>query len=77
MLLFGILGGSFGGTAGLPGVMGIISRITPNTWAQEGFIELAGQGTLVDILPSMGGLLVMAVVLFAIAVLFFRRRGTV
>jgi ABC-2 type transport system permease protein len=76
MLIFGILGGSFGGTAGLPGVMGIISRITPNTWAQEGFIELAGQGTLIDILPSMGGLLVMAVVLFAIAVLFFRRRGT-
>lgn len=77
MLLFGILGGSFGGTAGLPGVMGIISRITPNAWAQEGFIELAGQGTLIDVLPSMGGLLVMAVVLFAIAVLFFRRRGTV
>jgi ABC-2 type transport system permease protein len=76
MLLFGILGGSFTGTAGLPGVMGIISKITPNTWAQEGFIELAGQGTLIDILPSMGGLLVMAVVLFAIAVLFFRRRGT-
>lgn len=77
MLIFGILGGSFGGTAGLPGVMGIISRITPNAWAQEGFIELARQGTLIDILPSMGGLLVMAVVLFAIAVLFFRRRGTV
>lgn len=77
MLLFGILGGSFTGTAGLPGVMGIISKITPNAWAQEGFIELAGQGTLIDILPSMGGLLVMAVVLFAIAVLFFRRRGTV
>ncbi len=76
MLLFGILGGSFTGTAGLPGVMGIISKITPNAWAQEGFIELAGQGTLIDILPSMGGLLVMAVVLFAIAVLFFRRRGT-
>ena len=76
MLLFGILGGSFTGTAGLPGVMGIISKITPNAWAQEGFIELAGQGTLIDILPSMGGLLLMAVVLFAFAVLFFRRRGT-
>ena len=76
MLLFGILGGSFGGVAGLPGVMGIISRVTPNTWAQEGFIELAGQGTLSDILPSMAGLLVMAAILFAIAVLFFRRRGT-
>lgn len=75
MLLFGILGGSFSGTAGLPGALAFISKITPNAWAQEGFIELAGQGMLSDILPSMAGLLVMAVILFAIAVFFFRRRG--
>lgn len=75
MLLFGILGGSFSGTAGLPGVLSFASRITPNAWAQEGFIELAGQGTLSDVLPSMVGLLVMAVVLFLIAIFFFRRRG--
>jgi hypothetical protein len=36
---------------------------------------LALGGTLVDILPSIGGLLAMAVILFGVAVVLFRRRG--
>lgn len=76
MLLFGILGGSFFGTAGLSGVMGIFSKITPNAWAQAGFITLAAGGALADILTQIGGLLVMAAVLFTIAMIMFRHRGS-
>ncbi|TET85693.1 MAG: ABC transporter permease [Anaerolineales bacterium] len=75
MLLFGIIGGSFFGGTGFPGALGTISKITPNAWAGEGFMILAGGGTLSDILSPIGALLIMAAVLFAIAVTVFRRRG--
>jgi ABC-2 type transport system permease protein len=75
MLAFGILGGSFFGGAEWPLPMEILSKITPNAWGLDGFAALALGGTLVDILPSIGSLLVMGGVLFAIAVVLFRRRG--
>ena len=75
MLLFGILGGSFFGGASFPGLLGTISRITPNTWAQEGFLQLARGGGLGDILTPIGALLIMGLVLFGVAVWAFRRYG--
>jgi ABC-2 type transport system permease protein len=75
MLAFGILGGSFFGGVSLPLPMEILSKITPNAWGMDGFLSLALGGTLVDILPSIGGLLAMAVILFGVAVVLFRRRG--
>ena len=75
MLTFGILGGSFFGGAQLPLPMEILSKITPNAWGLAGFTTLALGGTLGDILPSIGPLLVMGAILFAIAVVLFRRRG--
>jgi ABC-2 type transport system permease protein len=75
MLAFGILGGSFFGGVQLPLPMEILSKITPNAWGLDGFVSLALGGTLVNILPSLGGLLAMAVILFGVAVLLFRRRG--
>jgi ABC-2 type transport system permease protein len=75
MLAFGILGGSFFGGVQLPLPMEILSKITPNAWGMDGFLSLALGGTLVDILPSIGGLLAMAVILFGVAVVLFRRRG--
>ncbi len=75
MLAFGILGGSFFGGGPLPLPMEILGRITPNAWGQAGFVQLALGGTLVDILPSLGGLLAMGLILFVVAVVLFRRRG--
>ena len=75
MLLFGILGGSFFGGTGFPGILGVVSKITPNAWAQEGFWQLAQGGGLGDILGPIGGLLVMGLVLFGAALWAFRRSG--
>jgi ABC-2 type transport system permease protein len=75
MLAFGILGGSFFGGVQLPFPMDLLSKITPNTWGQDGFTTLALGGTLSDILPSIGALLLMGALLFALAVVLFRRRG--
>jgi ABC-2 type transport system permease protein len=75
MLLFGILGGSFFGGASFPGLLGTISKITPNAWAQEGFLQLVRGGGLGDILTPIGALLIMGLVLFGAAVWAFRRYG--
>lgn len=75
MLAFGILGGSFFGGVQLPLPMEVLSKITPNAWGMDGFVSLALGGTLIDILPSIGGLVAMAVILFGVAVVLFRRRG--
>lgn len=75
MLLFGILAGSFFGGTGFEGILGAITKITPNAWAQEGFLKLAEGGGLVDIVEYAGALVLMGVVLFSVAVTVFRRRG--
>jgi ABC-2 type transport system permease protein len=76
MLIFGILGGSFFAGFGSPtGLWGTISRITPNSWAGEGFLQLARGGGLRDILTPIGALLIMGLVLFGVAVWAFRRFG--
>jgi ABC-2 type transport system permease protein len=75
MLTFGLLGGSFFGGAGFEGLLGVLSKVTPNAWAQEGFLRLAQGGTMVDIYEPIAGLLLMGGILFAIAVVVFRRRG--
>lgn len=74
MLLFGILGGSFfGGT--LTGALGTLGKITPNAWAMDGFTTLARGGDLADVAPDIAALLVMGVVLLAISVVLFNRKG--
>jgi len=74
MLIFGILGGSF---AQIPfsGILGQLSKITPNAWAIDGFTTLGQGGTLADIAPALLALVVMALVLFGTAVLIFQRRS--
>ena len=74
MLTFGILGGSFGMLSN-SGIMALLSKITPNAWAIEGFTTLASGGALVDILPMLLALLLMAAVLFVVSVTLFRRRS--
>jgi ABC-2 type transport system permease protein len=74
MLLFGILGGSFGNFTQRGSILDFISKLTPNAWALDGFYSLAGGGTLGDIVNSLSALLIMAAVLFGLATIVFRRR---
>jgi ABC-2 type transport system permease protein len=74
MLLFGILGGTFGNFTQSGSALAFISKITPNAWALDGFYSLATGGTINDILGPLAALLIMAVVLFILAIFVFRRR---
>lgn len=73
MLLFGILGGSIV-SINYTGIMNVISHLTPNAWATDGFTRLANGGTVADILPIAGPLLLMATLLLAVTNFLFRRR---
>ena len=75
MLIFGILGGTFINMDNFPSWFRLISKITPNAWGIDGFNTLALGGGLHDILIPILALLVMGLVLFAIAVILFGRRG--
>ena len=74
MLLFGILGGSFVQLA-FDGPLSWLSKITPNAWAIQGFDTLGTGGTLIDIIPILLALILMAIILFIISVTVFRRRS--
>jgi ABC-2 type transport system permease protein len=76
MLVFGVLGGSFGNFQ-LPGALQALGRITPNAWGIQGFAALGDGGALADVLPNVLALLAIAAVTFAIAVVLFRRNGFV
>ncbi len=73
-LIFGILGGSFVPMQGASPVLDWLSRITPNRWALDGFAGLAEGGGLAAVAAPVAALLSMAVILFAVAALLFRRR---
>jgi ABC-2 type transport system permease protein len=75
MLTFGILGGSFFPINNMPGWYQVFSKITPNAWGVNGFTILGSGGLLVDLGPTLLGLVVMGVVLFAISILIFSRRS--
>jgi ABC-2 type transport system permease protein len=73
-LLFGILGGSFVPLNDAWPALDWLSRITPNRWALDGFVALAAGDPPAAVFAPIAALLVMAVVLFAVAALIFRRR---
>jgi ABC-2 type transport system permease protein len=75
MLTFGILGGTFVNMEAMPAWFRYITKITPNAWGVEGFTTLALGGGLHDILTPLLALFIMGLLLFAIAVLLFSRRG--
>lgn len=75
MLTFGILGGGFINTDNMPAWFRLVTKITPNAWGLDGFTTLALGGGLHDILTPILALLSMGLLLFAIAVLLFNRRG--
>ena len=75
MLIFGILGGSFTNMQLLPEPVQFIRRITPNYWGLQGFTTLAAGGSLKAIGTPLLWLSGMFLILFAIGVVLFSRRG--
>lgn len=77
MLIFGILGGSFISLEQMPPFIQSISRITPNSWALDGFTTLALGGTLTNLSTPITALLTMGGILFAASVYLFGRKNLV
>jgi ABC-2 type transport system permease protein len=75
MLTFGILGGTFINMDAMPVWFRVLTKITPNAWGIDGFTTLALGGGLHDIQTPILALLAMGLLLFAIAVFLFSRRG--
>ncbi|HZW03533.1 MAG TPA: ABC transporter permease [Anaerolineaceae bacterium] len=73
-LIFAGAAGNFVPRVNLPEWLRQISLISPNAWGLDGFAELIAGGRLTDILPAVGALAVMGVVLFAVALIIFRRQ---
>jgi ABC-type multidrug transport system permease subunit len=59
MLIFGILGGSFISLEMMPPAVQMVSKITPNAWALDGFTTLALGGTLPHLSTPITALLTM------------------
>ncbi|MCQ3938486.1 MAG: hypothetical protein DPW18_15765 [Chloroflexi bacterium] len=77
MLIFGILGGSFINLEQMPPIVQTLSRITPNSWALDGFTTLALGGTLTHLSASVTALLTMGLILFVSSVALFGRKNLV
>jgi ABC-2 type transport system permease protein len=77
MLIFGILGGSFISLEMMPPAVQMVSKITPNAWALDGFTTLALGGTLPHLSTPISALLTMGVILFLVAVVLFGKKSLV
>lgn len=77
MLIFGILGGSLGTSFTLPAWLQPVAWITPNYWGIQGFASLGTGAAFGEIAPHLAALSLMAVALFGVAIVVFRRRGLV
>jgi len=75
MLLFGLLGGTFLNLESMPSWFRIVNKITPNAWGLDGFTTLALGGSLSNVISPVLGLLIMGILLFALSVLLFNRKG--
>jgi ABC-2 type transport system permease protein len=74
-LLSAGLGGNFFATDNLPGWLEVLSRLTINRWALEGFSKLVVRGLDAhDVLLNAGVLIGIAISLFALAFRKFQRR---
>ena len=77
MLIFSILGGSFLQLDQMPASIQLMSRITPNAWALDGFTTLALGGTLADLSAPITALLTMGILLFLASILLFGKKNLV
>ena len=73
-LVLALLGGNFTGTAAAGGTYAGIQKLTPNGWLLQGWDAVMRGGGIADIVPNLLVPLLFAMVLFAVAVLRFRKR---
>lgn len=73
-LVFAASAGNFVARQDLPEWLRNASLISPNAWGLEGYSILASGGTLSDLSTHLAALLLMAVVLFGVSSLAFRRQ---
>jgi ABC-2 type transport system permease protein len=74
-LLLGAIGGIMVPTFIMPEIMQTVARFSPMNWGLEGYLDiLLRQGGLEDTLPEIGKLLLLAAVLFLMALYFYRRK---
>ncbi len=69
-----LIGGNFMGTVNVGGTLALVRRFTPNGWLLEGWDHLLYGGSWSSIALPVAAALAFAVVFFALATLFFRRR---
>ena len=73
-LLLGAIGGIMVPTFIMPEVMQAVAGFSPMNWGLEGYLDiLLRQGRLEDTLPEIGKLLLLATVLFTMALFSYRR----
>jgi ABC-2 type transport system permease protein len=74
-LVFAILGGNFISYEAMEGFLGVLSKLTVNRWALEGFVELTlGSAPVSGVLPHVGVLFGMAALFFVLSIVMFNRR---
>jgi ABC-2 type transport system permease protein len=73
-LIFAAGAGNFVPRPALPAWLQRLSYVSPNAWALDGFMELTAGGGLQQVITPAIALLVMGGVLFAFALLAFRRQ---
>jgi len=75
MLIFGLLGGSFFDITMLPKWVQTLSKVSPNAWGMEGFLDLARGGGMAVVRTPVIALLIMGALLFIAASFWLSRRG--
>jgi ABC-2 type transport system permease protein len=73
-LVFAIGAGNFIARPALPEWLQTVSFISPNAWGLEAFAILNDGGGVNDLLTYLAGMWIMAVVLFSVAAVAFRRQ---
>jgi ABC-2 type transport system permease protein len=73
-LTFGGLAGNFVPRQLLPSWLRTASYISPNAWGLEGYTLLSSGGKLADVAGPIAALLAMAIILFVLAIIAFRRQ---
>jgi len=75
-MIFGFLGGGMWPAFAFPDWLNMVSKITPNRWAIDGFLKLMYQeGGVILIIPEVLVLLGMATVFFSLGIFRLRMKG--
>jgi len=73
-VFLGLISGNFVGTANIGGTFATVRRISPLGWLLEGWGNVLYGGSWASIALPVGAVLAYALVFFAVATYFFRRR---